>query len=133
MLAHREDVQYQILVEFTHLLGPDAVIDGEAFRKKFTLLLADYLTHARKLVHRSERALFDSASTALAAEERPEPWLLHLGDRDAITRNHGTPFTLAGNLPGWKFTKKHNGGGSSQDILPYQPVQSSQRFHRSKT
>ena len=72
MLAHREDVQYRLLVEFTHLLGPDAVIDGEAIRKIVTRLLADYLTHARKLVHRPSRAEFDSASTALAAEERPE-------------------------------------------------------------
>ena len=31
---------------------------------------ADYLTHARKLVHRPSRAEFDSASTALASEER---------------------------------------------------------------
>ena len=74
VLAHREDVKYRLLMEFTHLLGPDApVIDGEAIRKKFTRLLADYLTHARKLVHRSERAVFDSARSALAAEERPEP------------------------------------------------------------
>ena len=79
VLAHREDVQYRLLVEFTHLLGPDAVIDGEAIRKIVTRLLADYLTHARKLVHRSERAVFDSASTALAAEERPEPHVQSTG------------------------------------------------------
>ena len=83
VLAHREDVKYRLLMEFTHLLGPDAVIDGEAIRKKCTRLLADYLTHARKLVHRSERAVFDSASTALAAEERPEPHVQSTGKAGA--------------------------------------------------
>ena len=51
MLAHREDVQYRLLVEFTHFLGPEAVIDGEAIRTNVTYVLAEYLTHARKLVH----------------------------------------------------------------------------------
>ena len=91
VLAHREDVQYRLLVEFTHLLGPDAVIDGEAIRKIVTRLLADYLTHARKLVHRPSRAEFDSASTALASEERPQ----HLGEGvlPSTVRSSAAPFT----------------------------------------
>ena len=101
VLTHREDVQYRLLVEFTHLLGPDAVIDGEAIRKKFTRLLADDLTHARKLVHRSERAVFDSAGTALAAEERP-----------THVQSTGDPF----------FEPLHVGGAGGSRLLRYYPI-----------
>ena len=87
VLAHREDVQYRLLVEFTHLLGPDAVIDGEAIRKIVTRLLADYLTHARKLVHRPSRAEFDSASTALA----PKSVQFSKAKHNALRHIHATP------------------------------------------